>query len=60
VVQTRFPQLLELVLDRVERLDDPAALQRLLVAMSAAQDARKARRYLQTLRDDDLPPPPGC
>jgi len=53
VVQTRFPHLLDLAMDRVARLQDPAALQRILVAMSAAQNERKAQRYLQSLRDEE-------
>lgn len=53
VVQTRFPHLLDLAMDRVARLHDPAALQRILVAMSAAQNERKAQRYLQALRDEE-------
>lgn len=52
-VQTRFPHLLDLAMDRVARLHDPAALQRVLVAMSAAQNERKAQRFLQALQDDN-------
>ncbi len=51
VVQTRFPHLLDLAMDRVARLHDPAALQRILVAMSAAHSERAARRFLQALQD---------
>jgi predicted transposase YdaD len=51
VVQTRFPHLLDLAMDRVARLHDLAALQRILVAMSAAHSERAARRFLQALQD---------
>ena len=53
VVQTRFPHLLDLAVDRVSRLQDPEALQRVLVAMSAAQNERKAQRFLQALQDEN-------
>lgn len=52
VVQTRFPALYDLAMERLERIHDPLALQRVLVAMSAAQSERKARHYLQTLLDE--------
>ncbi len=46
IVQTRFPNLLELVMARVEHMQDPTLLQQMLIAMSAAQDEQSARRYL--------------
>jgi hypothetical protein len=49
LVQTRFPNLVELARERVGRLQDLAILQQVLVAVGAAQDEPHALRYLQTL-----------
>lgn len=51
VVQTRFPTLVDLVRERLGQIHDQEALQKLLVAMSAASTERKARRYLLTLHE---------
>lgn len=50
-VQTRFPDLAELAMERAERIQSLDALQKLLMAMLAAQDERRARRYLQAWQD---------
>lgn len=52
VVQTRFPDLLEVVMERVKLMHDPTVLQQILVAMSVAQDENRARRFLLALRND--------
>ena len=35
-------------------MQDPITLQRVLIAMSAAQNERKARHYLMALQDDKI------
>jgi hypothetical protein len=52
VVQARFPALEALVMDRLERIHDLEALQKMLVALSIVQDENKARRYLLALQDE--------
>ena len=52
VVQARFPDLEELMMDRLERMQDLEALQKMLVAMSTVQDKSKAQRYLLALQDE--------
>ncbi len=52
VVQTRFPGLFDLAMERLERVRDLLTLQRILIAMTAAQNERKARHYLLALQDD--------
>lgn len=52
VVQTRFPDLLELVMERLKGTQDPTVLQQILVALSVAQDENRARRFLLALQDD--------
>ncbi len=51
VVQTRFPSLVDLAVERMEHIQDQAGLQKLLVAMSAASTERKAQRYLLALHE---------
>jgi hypothetical protein len=53
VVHTRFPSLFDLAMERLEQMHDPFTLQRVLIAMSAAQDERKARHYLMALQDSE-------
>ncbi|HXR65143.1 MAG TPA: hypothetical protein VN729_04430 [Ktedonobacteraceae bacterium] len=51
IVQTRFPSLFDLAMERLEQMHNPLTLQRVLIAMSAAQNERKARHYLMALQD---------
>jgi hypothetical protein len=51
IVQTRFPSLFDLAMERLEQMHDPLTLQHVLIAMSAAQNERKARHYLMALQD---------
>lgn len=52
VVQTRFPALQHLVKERLNRIKNQEMLQQVLVAMSAAADEQKARRYLLALPNE--------
>jgi len=52
VVQTRFPTLYDLAIERVERIQTGEVLRRVLIAMSAVHSERKARHYLLALEDD--------
>jgi len=52
LVQARFPDLLELVMERAARTQDPIVLQQILIAMGMAQDENKACRYLLALPID--------
>lgn len=52
LVQVHFCSLLDLATERVERIEDTATLQQVLLAMSRMPDENKARRYLQSLRSD--------
>lgn len=52
VVQTRFPTLLELTRERLEKIHSQEELQRVLVAMSAASMEREAQHYLLALKED--------
>jgi hypothetical protein len=54
IVQARFPRLEDLAMERVERIADLEALQKVLVALSAAPDERSARRYLLALQEDTV------
>lgn len=51
IVQMRFPALLDLAKERLKYIQDQESLQRLLVAMVAANTERQARRFLLALRD---------
>ncbi len=49
VVQARFPVLYDLAMERVDQIEDPALLQRVLVTMSVASSKRKVRQFLRAL-----------
>lgn len=49
VVQTRFPDLVDLARTRTERIQDQQRLYDVLVAMSAASTEREAGQYLLAL-----------
>ena len=51
-VQGRFPDLIELAVERVEQVQDMEVLEKVQVAMSAAQDEREARRFLLAMWDE--------
>jgi predicted transposase YdaD len=46
IVQTRFPKVLRLAKGQAAIIDDPAALENLIVKVSIAQDAKEAKRAL--------------
>ncbi len=49
VVETRFPLLCKLAMERVEQMEDPDELKGVLIAMSAATSEPDARQYLLDL-----------
>ncbi len=49
IVQIRFPDLRGSVMERVRRLQDPIALQTILVTLGLTPDDLQARNYLQSL-----------
>ena len=49
LVQTRFPELIELARERAGRIQDPTILQQILVAIGAFPDENRARNYLLAL-----------
>ncbi len=53
IVQTRFPKVLRLAKGQAAIIDDPAALENLIVKVSIAQDAKEAKRALLDEEDED-------
>ena len=53
IVQTRFPKVLRLAKGQAAIIDDPAALESLIVQVSIAQDAKEAKRALLDEEDED-------
>ncbi len=53
VVQARFPKMVRLAKGQAAIIDDPAALESLIVKVSIAQDAKEARRALLDEEDED-------
>lgn len=53
VVEAHYPKLLALATKQIGTIDDPDALDRLLVKMIVAQNSREARRYLLGEQDDE-------
>lgn len=49
IVQIRFPDLHESVIERVRQLQDPIALQTILITLGLMPDDDQTRRYLQSL-----------
>ena len=49
VIQDRFPEIVELAKIQIEPIKDSVVLRRLIVKMSAAQTAEKARQYIEEL-----------
>jgi flagellar biosynthesis/type III secretory pathway protein FliH len=49
IIQMRFPDLREPVIKQVREMQDPIALQTILVVLSMTHDDLQARRYLQSL-----------
>ena len=52
VVRARFPQLVNLVMERVERMQALETLQKVLIALSTAQNEREAQSYILTLQNE--------
>jgi flagellar biosynthesis/type III secretory pathway protein FliH len=46
IVRVRFPRLVSLVTTRAAQIDDPGALEDLVVKISTASKAQEARRFL--------------
>lgn len=53
VVQARFPRMVRLAKGQAAIIDDPAALESLIVKVSIAQDAKEAQRALLDEEDED-------
>ena len=53
IVQTRFPKVLRLAKGQAAIIDDPAALESLIVQVSIAQDTKEAKRALLNEEDED-------
>jgi flagellar biosynthesis/type III secretory pathway protein FliH len=53
VVQARFPKMVRLAKGQAAIIDDPAALESLIVQVSIAQDAKEAKRALLDEEDED-------
>lgn len=53
IVQTRFPKVLRLAKGQAAIIDDPAALENLIVKVSIAQDAKEAKHALLEEDDED-------
>jgi len=53
VVQARFPKMVRLAKGQAAIIDDPAALESLIVKVSIAQDAKEAKRALLDEEDED-------
>ena len=53
VVQARFPRMARLARGQAAIIDDPAALENLIVKVSIAQDAKEAKRALLDEEDED-------
>ena len=49
VIQEHFPEIIELAKTQIEPIKDSIVLRRLIVKMSAAQTADKARQYIEEL-----------
>ncbi len=52
VVQERFPEIAELAKKQIEPIKDSVALRRLIVKISAAQTAERARQYIEELNKE--------
>ncbi len=46
IIQGRFPALIELAEKQMTRMDDPEAVNLLIINISIAKDSEEARRYL--------------
>lgn len=53
VVEARYPKLLALAKKQTAIIDDPDELDRLIVKISIAQNAREARSYLLNGQEDE-------
>ncbi|GAC1390289.1 MAG: hypothetical protein NVSMB38_07510 [Ktedonobacteraceae bacterium] len=49
IIQDRFPEIVELAKKHIEPIKDSVVLRRLIVKVSAAQTAEKARQYIEEL-----------
>ena len=49
IIRMRFPDLQEMAIERVSRIQDVAVLEQVFTFLLTAPDERKALRYLETL-----------